>query len=182
MPLACWCYVLGIICVLLGAAIALAPGRMTRVYRALPRNRAAGIVLSTVAWIWAGYAVWMMGLDFMQPFKMYIPVAVLACIPLTWFWLDNLLPCRALGGVLVLFPYELLHAARVHASPWRLLVVTVAYLCIVKGMILLLYPWKMRQAIEWVTARPALFRLGGMINALLGLLLIAVGATVLRGG
>jgi hypothetical protein len=35
-------------------------------------------------------------------------------------------------------------------------------------MILLLYPWKMRQAIEWVTARPALFRLGGMINALLG--------------
>lgn len=181
MPLSCWCYMLGLICALLGASIALAPDRMARVYRALPRSKAAGMVFSTLAWIWAGYAVWTMGLDFLQPFKMYIPVAVLVCIPLTWFWLDNLLPCRALGGILVLFPYELLHVARVHASPWRLLVVTVAYLCIVKGMILLLYPWKMRQAIEWFTARPALFRLGGVVNILLGLLLIAVGATVLRG-
>jgi len=172
---------LGLICVLLGASIAFAPDRMARLYKAFPRNKAAGMVLSTVAWIWAGYAVWMMGLDFLQPFKMYIPVAALVCIPLTWFWLDNLLPCRALGGILVLFPYELLHTARVHASPWRLLVVTFAYVCIVKGMILLLYPWKLRQAIDWFTARPALFRLGGVINTLLGLLLIAVGATVLRG-
>ena len=54
MLLSCWCYLLGLICVLLGASIALAPDRMTRVYRELPRSKAAGMVLSTVAWIWAG--------------------------------------------------------------------------------------------------------------------------------
>jgi hypothetical protein len=153
---------------------------MSRFYTALPRDKTAGCVLSTLAWVWAGYAVWVMGIDFIEPFKKFIPLVVLVCIPLTWFWLDNLLPCRALGGLLVLFPYALLHVARVHPSPWRLAVVSLAYLCIVKGMVLLLYPWKMRQAIAWMTARPALFRLGGALNVLLGLFLVALGATVLR--
>ncbi len=180
MPLHCWCYLLGLICVLLGASIALAPAPLSRFYQELPRNKAAGYILSSIAWIWAGYALWTMGLDLLMPFKKFIPLAVLACIPLTWYWMDNLLSCRAVGGILVLFPYELLHVARVHPSPWRLVLVTLAYLCIVKGMILILYPWKMRQAIVWFTQRPALFRLGGALDALLGLFLIALGATVLR--
>ena len=179
MPLHCWCYLLGLICVLMGTTVAAAPAPLSRFYNALPRSAVAGYLLSTIAWLWAGYALWTMGLDLLEPFKKFLPVAVLVCIPLTWFWLDNLLTCRALGALLCLFPYELLHVARVHPSPWRLVVVTLAYLCIVKGMILLLYPWKLRQAIVWLTQRPALFRLAGALNALLGLLLIGLGATVL---
>ena len=180
MPLSCWCYLLGLICLLLGVAVAAAPGPLARFYNALPRSQTAGFIVSAIAWVWAGYALWTMELDLLVPFKKFLPIAVLACIPLTWYWLDNLLTCRAFGGILVLFPYELLHAARVHPSPWRLAVVALAYLCIVKGMILLLYPWKMRQAIVWITRRPALFRLAGALNALLGLFLIGLGATVLR--
>ena len=180
MPLHCWCYLLGLILLSCGAAAALAPVPLSRLLNALPRNRPAALLLSTVAWIWAGYALWIMGLDILQPFKRFIPLLVLVCIPLTWFWLDNLLACRALGGILVLFPYELLHAARVHPSAWRLVVVTFAYLCIIKGMILLLYPWKMRQSIVWLTARPALLRLAGVADALLGIGLAVLGATVLR--
>jgi hypothetical protein len=180
MPLHCWCYLLGLICVLQGASIALKPAPLSRFFNVLPRNAVAGYILSTVAWLWAGYALWMMNLDFLMPFQKFIPVAVLVCIPLTWFWLDNLLSCRALGAILTLFPYELLHVARVHPSPWRLVIVTLAYLCIVKGMILLLYPWKMRQAIVWLTQRTALFRLAGACTALFGLFLIVLGAVVLR--
>jgi hypothetical protein len=180
MPLHCWCYLLGLVCVLLGASVAVAPAPLSRVLNALPRHAVAGYVLSTVAWIWASFALWTMGLDILEPFKKFIPFIALVCIPLTWLWLDNLLPCRAIGGLLCLFPYELLHAARVHPSPWRLVLVTLAYICIVKGMILLLYPWKMRQAIVWLTQRPALFRLAGALNAVLGLILIGLGAAVLR--
>ena len=180
MLLSCWCYLLGTLCALTGLAIVAAPAPLGRFYNALPRSVPAGRILSAIAWAWAGYALWVMQLDFLVPFKKFLPVAVLVCIPLTWFWLDNLLTCRALGGILVLFPYELLHTARVHPSPWRLVLVTLAYLCIVKGMILILYPWKMRQIIVWCTARPVLFRLGGFLSALLGLFLIGLGATVLR--
>lgn len=180
MPLSCWCYLLGLVCVLLGGAIAVAPVPLARFYNGLPRSIVAGGILSTIAWMWAGYALWTMQLDILVPFKTYIPFAVLACIPLTWYWLNNLLPCRALGGILVLFPYELLHVARVHPSPWRLVVVCVAYLCIIKGMILILYPWKLRQAIVWMTQRPGLFRFAGALNTLFGFFLIGLGATVLR--
>jgi len=180
MSLSVWCYVLGLICVLLGLSAAVVPAPVSRFYNALPRSAAAGYVLSTLAWAWAGYALVTMKLDFLMPFQNYIPIAVLVCIPLTWFWLDNLLPCRALGGILTLFPYELLHVARVHDSPWRLVVVTLAYICIIKGMILLLYPWKLRQLIVWFTQRPAIFRLAGALNTLFGILLIILGATVLR--
>ena len=181
MLLSCWCYLLGIVCVLLGGTAVAAPVAMSRVWNALPRNKAAGYVLSALAWAWAGYALWVMGLDILMPFKKYLPVAVLVCIPLTWFWLDNLLSCRALGGLLTLFPYELLHVARVHPSAWRLVAVTLAYLCIVWGMTLLLYPWKLRQAIAWATARPAIFRSIGALHVLVGVVLIGLGALVLRG-
>ncbi|MEI7901918.1 MAG: hypothetical protein WCK89_16825 [bacterium] len=180
MSLSCWCYLLGFICVLLGTSIVAAPAPLSRFYNALPRSVAAGRILSTIAWIWAGYALWIMQLDFLVPFRKFLPIAVLTCIPLTWYWLDNLLTCRAFGSLLVLFPYELLHTARVHPSPWRLVVATLAYLCIFKGMVLILYPWKMRKATVWFTQRPVLFRLGGALNALLGLFLIGLGATVLR--
>ena len=116
MSLHCWSYLLGIVCLLPGVSITAAPARMAAVYKALPRNKAAGYVLSAVAWIWAGVALMTMGLDLLAPFQKYIPFAVLACIPLTWLWLDNLLACRAIGAILTLFPYELLHVARVHAS------------------------------------------------------------------
>lgn len=181
MLLSCWCYLLGIVCVVFGGTAALAPAFLSRVYNALPRNKAAGYVFSTIAWIWAGYAVWNVGIDFLEPFKKFIPVLVLVCIPLTWVWMDNLLPCRAIGGLLCLFPYELLHVARSHPSAWRLVMVTLAYLCIIYGMILLLYPWKLRQIIVWITARPTLFRLSGVLDALIGLFIIVLGATVLRG-
>ena len=181
MFLSSWCYLLGIVCVLLGGTAVAAPVPVSRVWNALPRDKVAGYVLSTLAWVWAGYALWVMGLDILMPFKKYIPFAVLVCIPLTWFWLDNLLPCRALGGLLTLFPYELLHVARVHQSEWRLVVVTLAYLCIVWGMVLLLYPWKLRQVIAWATARPAIFRGIGALHILLGIFLISLGALVLRG-
>lgn len=180
MPLHCWSYLLGIICLLLGVSIAAAPARLAALYKALPRNKAAGYILSAIAWIWAGVALTTMGLDLLMPFQKYIPFAVLACIPLTWLWLDNLLACRAIGAILTLFPYELLHTARVHPSPWRLVLVTLAYLCIVKGMVFLLYPWKLRQAIDWINRHLTIFRLAGATHALLGLLLIALGATVLR--
>ena len=180
MTLSYWCYLLGLICALAGIAVVAAPAPLGRFYTALPRSVVAGRLLSTIAWVWAGYALWTMHLDVIEPFKKFLPFAVAALVPLTWFWLDNLLTCRALGAILTLFPYELLHTARVHPSPWRLVLVTLAYLCIVKGMILLLYPWKMRQLIVWLTGRPALFRLAGALNALLGLFLIGLGAIVLR--
>jgi len=180
MSLSGWAYVVGLICLSFGGFVLLLPAVASRALNALPRNAVAGYVLSIVAWAWAGYAVYSLDIDFINPYKYLLPYLVLVCIPLTWFWMGNLLPCRALGGILTLFPYALLYVARSHASPWRLVLVVLAYIAIVKGMVYLLYPWKLRQQIVWLTARPGLFRAAGATEALLGILLLALGATALR--
>ena len=180
MPVSCWAYVVGLVCVVFGGFVLASPSVASRALNALPRHAISGYVLSAIAWAWAGWAAYAMDIDIINPYKYLLPYVVLICIPLTWFWLDNLLPCRALGGILVLFPYGLLHTVRSHPSPWRLVLVVLAYIAIIKGMVFILYPWKMRQMIVWVTARPALFRVVGVVEAVLGIVLIALGATVLR--
>lgn len=180
MSLSCWSYVLGLACLLPGGFVLLAPSLAARAMNAFPRHAVSGYVLSVAAWAWAGYAVYMLDIDFINPYKVYLWGAVPVCMALTWFWMGNLLPCRAMGGILTLFPYALLCTARSHPSQWRLALVVFAYIAIVMGMVYLLYPWKLRQQIVWVTARPALFRAAGLAKALFGILLLALGATVLR--
>ena len=180
MLLSCWSYLLGLMFVLAGGFALAKPGVASRALNALPRHTVAGYALSVVAWVWAGYAVYSMDLDIINPYKGYLWVVVPACIALTWLWMGNLLPCRAIGGILMLFPYELLHVQRSHDSSWRLVLVVLAYIAIIKGMVFVLYPWKMRQQIVWATARPLLFRSAAAAGLLLGLLLIALGATALR--
>ena len=180
MTLSSWCTVLGCCLGVFGVSILAMPEKMSRALQALPRHQIAGYVLTAVAWIWAGYALWSMDLDLINPYKRYLPIIVAACIPLTCWWMENLLACRAIGAILTLFPYELLHAARFHQSPWRLVIVTFAYICIVKGMFLILYPWQLRRGIVFVTARPWLLRTFAVAHIGLALLMIALGASVLK--
>lgn len=181
MPLMTWCILLGTMCCALGGFIVAAPRPATAVLKAFPRHTISGYVLSTIGWCWAAYALANMDLDIINPYKGYLPIAVLICIPLTWYWMDNLLSCRALGAVLMLYPYEMLHVARIHASDARLVLVWFAYIGIVAGMILMLYPWKLRQAIAWLTAQPVRVRLAGVTLAALGGVIVGVGVTFLKG-
>ncbi|MFA7174128.1 MAG: hypothetical protein WC340_12105 [Kiritimatiellia bacterium] len=180
MPLHCWCYTLGLFLLISGAAALLIPAKMNTLMTKFCRSQILGILLCVVSWAWAGYALWVLPIDFLLPYQKYIPYLIAAFIPLTCIGMENLLACRALGGILVLYPYTLLQVARVHQSPWRILIVAIAYISIIKGMTLLLYPWKMRQCILWMQERPLLMRTGGVINLGLGAALLYLGITVLR--
>lgn len=180
MTFSLWCVMLGTLLCLLGGAIVALPQQMNRALNALPRHKLVSYLLAAIAWIWVGVALWSMDLDIINPYKNYLFIAVPVCIGLSCWWMENLLSCRAIGAILTLFPYELLHVARVHASPWRLVLVTFAYLCIIKGMVFILYPWYMRRAIVFVTARPWLFRAMAWLHIALGGLIIVLGVTVLR--
>ncbi len=182
MSLSVWCYLLGVVLALSGIVVWVWPERAAASFKAFPRNMLAGRILSTIAWIWAVVAVLQMGLDFLTPPKIQTVIILLgiAGIPLSWYWLDNLLACRALGGIYTLFPYELLHVARIHPSPMRLVVITLAYVIIIWGMVLILYPWKLRQFIDWQMATPARMKGLAAIRIAIGVVVLALGATALR--
>jgi len=180
MPLHCWCYTLSIFLAAIGFFALWKPQSFNSFLEKFCRNRIAGIILTLIAWVWAGYALWTLPIDFLMPYRKYIPYLVLIGAPMTCVSMANLLPCRALGGILVLYPYNLLLIVRSHPSPWRLLVVSIAYISIIKGITLLLYPWKMRQSLIWLRDKPYLTRIGGAINLILALLLTWLGIGILR--
>jgi len=156
-----------------------APALASRLGRGFARDAWTGRVLSTAAWAWSGWALYVMPLELLEPVRQWIPLLALIAIPLTWWWMPELLSCRAAGGLLALFPCPLLLVARVHPSEWRLVVVSLAYVAIVAGMDFILYPYHLRRALDWITARPARLRLTALASAVLGAFLAGLALTVL---
>lgn len=169
-----WCLILGAPLLLSGIVLLLARDPSARAARGFARSVWAGRVLSALAWIWAGWALRTMPLELLMPLHRWIPLLTAAAIPLTWIWMPELLSCRAVGGLLVLFPCPLLLATRVPGLPvWRLVPVTFAYVCIVTGMILILYPYYLRRWIDWTVAARIRVAFVGALSLLMGAVFIA---------
>jgi len=145
-----------------------------------PRSVWGGRLLAVLAWAGAGWAAWVMPLSILDPFKRFLPLVVLVCIPLSWYWLEDLLVCRALGGILMLFPGPLLMVTRSHPSPWRLVLVIIAYLAIIKGMVFMLYPWYVRRTCHAMARSPALRLTSGAASLLMGAGILVTGFLALR--
>ena len=175
-----WSLLLGAILFAKGLFTLVARAQAEQVAQAFARHVWTGRVLAAGAWAWAGWAAYSMPIDFMTPIRPWIPLLTLICIPLSWYWLDDLLSCRAVGGLLVLFPCPLLLAAREEISPLRLALVIFAYLAIVIGMTLILYPYYLRRWLDWCVAKPVRLLISGVFSAALGACFVALGLLVFK--
>lgn len=180
LTLSHWGLLLGGLITLFGMLLIGGGPVQTAGLRRFARHVWTGRILATLAWIWGAYALYMMPLDFISSYRDYIPFAALIAIPLTWFWMDELLTCRAIGGLLVLFPTPLLQVADLHPSPWRLVMVAITYLGLITGMLLILYPYYLRRILDWLATHSLGRRACGAATLAVGLLLLTLGLTVLR--
>jgi len=175
MTLSHWSLLLGALLLFPGVfALALQP-TAARLAAGFARHVWGGRLLAAAAWAWAGWALYTMPLELLTPIRQWIPLLTLVAIPLSWFWMADLLGCRAVGGLLVLFPCPLLLVVRESPSPMRLALVILAYAAIVAGMVLILYPYYLRRWLAWLAARPASLRVAGAASALLGLFFLVLG-------
>ncbi len=148
----------------------LAPELAAKVAIAFPRNRYAGMALSTIAFAWAAAIIWFQPLDFLVNFKDYICLALLVSIPLSWKWIPELLAARALGAVWCLIPAPVLVASRFADGDGRLLIVSLMYVTAVAGMFTTFSPYLLRNFIAFVTKKGERgIRIYGAISALLGI-------------
>lgn len=179
---------LSLLAALLGAALlALAapglfvPARAAAPFRRFARSVWPGRVLAAVcaAWSLLWVAAMPLGslLDPLFPYLQWLLPVVVAAVCV---FLPELLSCRAAGALLVLLPTPLLSAAQWHPSPWRLLVVAVAYAMAVAGMFFVAKPWLLRDAIAWTTASPRRFRAVSAAFAVPALALLVCAAAVYR--
>jgi hypothetical protein len=173
-----WCLLIGAFHVLFGLAMLLGRSRASAALKRFPRSAIAGVALSTLAFLWAAVIVHVAPLDFIAPYKTPVVIVLLVCIPLSWFWMGDLLAARALGGLLCLLPAPVLLATRFLDSGWRLVMVVLMYVYAVAGMFFAGMPHLCRDAIAWLTARPARFTAAGAVSLVLGLLVLLLPALV----
>lgn len=170
-----WCYLLAGILLVRGLVALATPELTARSLRAFPRHKLTGYILSALVWIWATAVLYVDPIDFLAPVQRFVPIIGLACIPLSWFCLDNLLPCRAWAGAMMLFPMPLIVACRDYESAWRILPIALAYVALTAGMIVMFYPWTQRDAYTKLATSHVAIRVVGGICVLLGALLIFAG-------
>ncbi len=141
----------GLFLVVLGFAGIALPG-VTRAWaRQLPRSRALGVALLTIAAIWCYWLLVTMEMgefsSFRKPLMFALPVAFVLVV---WF-VGEFLAVRALGILYLLAAEPLLEAAFLRYENSRLLVTVLAYVLIVKGLLWVTMPYLMRDQIEWGT-------------------------------
>jgi len=174
-----WFFVLGLPLLGLGALALARTSLMSGLLTAFPRNRLAGQILCAVAWFGTAYECDTIGIDVFDKFLKMFPgeVWILAAVltVLTCLWMENLLPIRALCGIFMLFPAELFPMIRLCDTSWRLALVVFAYACAIIGMFGMFYPWRFRQVLAWLAARPPRVRAAGASCLGVGVLFSVLG-------
>ena len=173
-----WCILIGCFHLVLGIAMLAGRGWAAAAAKRFPRSAIAGVILSSLAFIWAAVIVHVAPLDFIARFKTPIVVLLVISIPVSWFWMADLLAARALGLILVLVPAPVLLATRFLDSGWRLVMAVLMYVWAVAGMDFIMAPYHCRDAIGWLAAKPARFAAAGAVSALVGLVVALLPSLV----
>lgn len=180
-----WSLAIGAATLLLGLFLAFSPAAPDSPLSRFPRNLPLGYAMCAIAFVWAGWVLHAKPLEFLlspktgEMYKWVWP-AMIAAIPLACVSMKDLLPCRALGGLFCLLPAPVLQIARFHPSPMRLAVIVYMYVLAVAGMVFLMNPYHLRDAISWLSARQARQRAAGCAFMALGMLLAILGPTVFK--
>jgi hypothetical protein len=168
----------GILLIALGIPLALTHSGVAAALKAFPRSKTATWALFGSGAAWFLYNVWnLSAADFGEYhvllFAGFAIIAILAfrCVP-------DFLAVRGLCVLVLMWATPLRDAAYMeYDKPARLFMVSFLYLCIALAIWLGAQPWRMRDLLEWLFARPGRARgLGGFLAAY-GLLLCVIALT-----
>lgn len=173
----------------------LVPDSARKWCRAFPRHVAIGRILTAVTLAWAEALLYfspmisgvkladipmLSRMQWAHTVSAQTVSLILAIVALCLivFLLDELLAARALGGLLVLIPRQILDAAFVHDSQWKLAMTLLAYAMVVAGIVLILSPFRFRQAADFLLRTDGRSRLTGAIGVAGGIAIIILAITV----
>lgn len=155
-------------------AALLAPERIMAWLRAFPRSKPAGVVLCTLAALWAFWLAATMDLGEFSPNRTLICGVVIAGAVMVPLFADEFLSVRALGILALLAAEPLLGAAFLRPEQSRLFLVVLAYLWATAGLIMVGAPYLLRDLIGWATDKPWRYHAVAWAGIAYGVLLIAL--------
>jgi hypothetical protein len=148
--------------------------------RRFPRSLPWGIALMLLGTGW--FVLYLNG-ESIADFKVYKPlllggfaaVGVATCV-----YVQDFLAVRGLAVVFMLLAKLMVDTARWAGTEWREVISIWAYLLAVAGMWFTIYPWHMRDFLNWATANEKRVRVGSALRLAFGLFVAALGVTVFR--
>ena len=162
------------------------PDAVACALRTFPRANTPGYMLMLAATAWF---LWNIKIEDMADYReikhwFYIgfgAVGIGSCI-----FLRDFLAVRGLAVFMLLLAKLMLDTQRnymlatpeAYMSEWRLVFAVWAYMIIVMSMWLVISPWRMRDMIEWMLAKPGRLVVKGWFRLGFGILLIVLGLTV----
>lgn len=166
---------LGAVFSLSGLAALVKPQAAVDVLKAFPRNKSAGWILTAICIAWSGWLIYMMPLGGFEKYKnlIYVLMPVLFFLIITY--MGELLAARALGGILMLLPYPMLEATIGSQSAYKYVIIILAYIMVVKGMLLTLSPYMFRRYAQLASGNNSALRILSGLWLVFGVLLILLG-------
>lgn len=178
LPLSIIACALGCFIMAVNLPAVLVPTFFRRTATGFSRNAPAAWILTAIAVVWVAWIILHAALGRFEPLKPLVYVLAPLSFFAMVFFMDELLAPRALGGLLLLMANPVLNSARWLDTPWRLVMVVIAYVWVIAGITFVLSPFRLRQAAEWGTKSDFRCILGGSIRILVGAFVLFLGLKV----
>lgn len=164
----------GVVLLLVHATALAMPTQVSAGLKLFPRSRTAGLLLCSLAALWAFWLAATMDLGEFTPQRTLICGIILAGAVMVPLFAEEFLAVRALGILALLAAEPLLGAAFLRPELSRLLLVVLAYGWAVAGLLMVGAPYLLRDAIAWITGARWRYALAAASGAIYGLALLAV--------
>jgi len=180
---------LSLLSILLGLGVAVPqvygianPQKFAAAVRKFPRNLPLGVALMLLGTAWFVWNVHNESVSDFAAFKPammagFVAVGVLSCI-----FIQDFLAVRGLAVVVLLLAKLMVDTGRPHLGEthWVWVIQAWAYLLVVAGMCFTVWPWKLRDLLNWVTATETRVRLGSAVRLAFAIFVLFLGLTVFR--
>src|SRR2546422_4203577 len=158
----------------------LRPAKFREAVRKFPRSEPWGYALMLLGTAWF---LWNLKQENISDFASYKPymlagfglVGVATCV-----FVRDFLAVRGFAIVLLLLAKFALDTQRWADTNWKNVIATWAYVWVIAGICFTIWPWWMRDWINWNTANDRRTRIGSALRLVFGLFVAVLGLTVFR--
>jgi len=156
------------------------PAEFAARVRKFPRSLTCGVVLMLLGTFWF---VWYLNQESIADFAAYKPLLLVGFTSVgvaSCFYVQDFLAVRGLAVVLLLLAKLMGDTARWVETDWRWVMCAWAYVLVIAGIWFTLYPWHLRDLLNWATASEKRVRIGSALRLAFGLFVAILGLTVFR--
>ncbi len=155
------------------------PQKFAAAVRKFPRNLPVGVFLMLLGTVWFVWNVHNESVSDFAAFKPammmgFVAVGILSCI-----FIQDFLAVRGLAVLLLLLAKLMVDTGRPHLGEthWVWVIQTWAYVLVVAGISFTVWPWKLRDLLQWGTATETRVRLGSTIRLAFSVFILLLGLT-----